>query len=69
MKNVAKSFAQVMNDAVVRRLAGGQPYEQGCNCFRDGRVESLDLDAGGLRAIVRDSYGYKVTLSAGEATR
>jgi len=53
-----------MNDAVIRRLAGGQSYQRGLDYFSQGQVESLRDDGDCLRAIVRGNQKYHVILAA-----
>ncbi|MRR52874.1 MAG: hypothetical protein EG825_18545, partial [Rhodocyclaceae bacterium] len=59
-------FASAINDAVVRRLAGGRSYDRGLDYYRDGRVESLEEWADGVRAVVSGTQDYTVRLSSDE---
>jgi uncharacterized Zn finger protein len=54
----------VMNDAVVRRLAGAQSYQRGLDYFSHGHVETLEGDDNGVRAVVRGNQDYTVTLTS-----
>ncbi len=56
--------SRVMNDAVVRRLAGAQFYQRGLDYFSHGHVESLEDDDNGVRAVVRGNHDYCVTLTS-----
>jgi uncharacterized Zn finger protein len=58
------SFSAAINDAVVRRLAGERSYVKGYDYYQHGHVESLEDDAGGVRAVVRGTHDYTVTLSS-----
>lgn len=60
------SLSGAVTEAVVRRLAGDQPYGRGYDYFRHGHVESLEEAANGVRAVVRGNRDYAVTLSADE---
>jgi uncharacterized Zn finger protein len=53
-----------MNDAVIRRLAGAQPYQRGLDYFSHGHVESLENRGRSVHAVVRGNQNYTVTLTA-----
>ena len=55
-----------MNDAVLRRLAGDRSYQRGQEYCAHGHVDSIESEAGVIRAVVRGNYDYTVTLSADE---
>jgi uncharacterized Zn finger protein len=55
-----------MNDAVLRRLAADRSYQRGRDYYAHGQVESLEADSGSVRALVRGTHDYTVTLSADE---
>lgn len=55
---------QAITDAVIRRLAGAQSYQRGLDYFSHGHVESLEHQGGSIRAVVRGSHDYTVTLTA-----
>ena len=57
-------FSRAMNDAVIRRLAGAQPYQRGLDYFSHGHVESLEKRGGSVHAVVRGNQDYTVTLTA-----
>jgi uncharacterized Zn finger protein len=51
-----------MNDAVLRRLAGEARYRKGRNYYQQGQVESVEREKDGIRAVVRGTRRYTVTL-------
>lgn len=53
-----------LNDAVVRRLAGERSYRKGYDYYQHGHVESLQAEANSIRAVVRGSQDYTVTVSS-----
>jgi uncharacterized Zn finger protein len=55
-----------MNDAVLRRLAGDASYRKGHNYYQQGQVESVEPERDGLRAVVRGTRKYTVTLFAND---
>ena len=55
---------RAINDAIARRLAPEECYVQGCEYFRQGRVASIEEGAKIVRAVVRGSREYAVTLSS-----
>lgn len=55
-----------MTEAVVRRLAGAQSYQRGLDYFSHGHVESLKEIDGGVRALVRGTQDYTVSLTPDE---
>jgi len=59
---------RVMDDAVIRRLAGGQSYQRGLDYFSHGHVESLEDDGDTVRAVVRGNQDYTVTLEADDVS-
>jgi uncharacterized Zn finger protein len=59
-------LSQSINDAVIRRLAGDQSYQRGFDYFSHGHVESLEETGGQIRAVVRGSQDYTVTLATDE---
>ena len=64
--NVPNQLSKALNDSVVRRLAGPECYQRGLDYLSDGRVELLEEDDNGLRALVRGGREYTVTLTAGD---
>jgi len=57
-------MSRALNDALLRRLAGERSYRRGHDYYQHGHVESLEQDAGGVRALVRGTQDYTVTLSS-----
>ena len=54
-----------MNEAVIRRLAGAEPYQRGVDYFVAGHVRSLnDQDSEFMSAVVRGSRDYTVKLTS-----
>lgn len=53
-----------INDAVIRRLAGDRSYRKGHDYYQHGHVESVEARANGIRAVVRGTQDYTVTLSS-----
>jgi hypothetical protein len=66
MEGVPNNIAGSINDAVIRRLAGAQSYQQGLDYYSHGHVESLADRDEGVRAVVRGNQDYTVTLAADE---
>ena len=63
---MANGLSEAMTDAVVRRLAGAQFYQRGLDYFSHGHVESLEAANGGVRALVRGTQDYTVSLTPDE---
>ena len=61
---MSSHISRALNDTVVRRLAGERSYLRGHDYCQHGHVESLENDAGGVRAVVRGTQDYTVTLSS-----
>ena len=59
-------MSRVLNDAVIRRLAGDRSYRRGYDYHRHGHVQSLDDQGSLVRALVRGNQDYTVTLSSDE---
>lgn len=66
MDRVQSNISKAMNDTVIRRLAGAQPYQRGLDYFSHGHVESLAETTEGVRAMVRGSQNYTVMLMSDE---
>jgi uncharacterized Zn finger protein len=64
MVDVPNHLSKALNNAVIHRLAGAQSYQRGQDYFSHGHVESLEDDADGVRALVRGTQDYTVTLTA-----
>ncbi len=64
--SVMSGLSSAINDAVVRRLAGERSYDRGLDYYRNGRVESLEEWADGVRAVVSGTQDYTVRLSSDE---
>lgn len=60
---MAIDLPRALNDAVVR-LAGARSYERGCDYYRDGAVEFLDVETDCLHALVRGGQLYTVALTS-----
>jgi len=54
----------LLNDDLIRDLAGARSYHRGAAYFSQGRVESLDDSRGGVRAVVNGTLDYAVMLKA-----
>ena len=63
---MATGISQAVTDSVIRRLAGAQSYQRGLDYFSHGHVESLEETAEGIRALVRGTQDYAVTLKSNE---
>lgn len=63
---MGSSLSAAMADAVIRRLAGAQCYQRGLDYFSHGHIESLEAPNGGLRALVRGTQDYTVSLTSDE---
>jgi uncharacterized Zn finger protein len=63
---VPSDISHAINDAVLRRLAGGRSYQRGRDYYTHGHVDSIESDAEGIHAVVRGTNDYTVTLSADE---
>ena len=61
---MANSLSAQLNEAVIHRLADAQSYQQGREYFANGHVESLEDRGDGVRALVRGTVDYTVTLGA-----
>ena len=59
-------LSEALNDAVLRRVAGGQSYQRGLDCFSHGHVKSLEEISDSVRALVRGNQDYTVSLTADE---
>jgi uncharacterized Zn finger protein len=63
---VPDNLSSALNDMVIRRLADERTYQRGSDYFSHGHVESLDDDSSTVRAIVRSTLDYTVTLTAND---
>ena len=63
---MANYLSAQLNEAVIHRLADAQSYQQGREYFANGHVESLEDRGDGVRALVRGSVDYTVTLGTAD---
>ena len=61
---VKTEIDRAVTDAVIRRLATDQSFHKGYDYFKHGHVESLEGNARSIRAVVRGTRNYMVTLSS-----